>query len=188
MRKLGVLHVLATVLVLAMMVMPVLAQQERFEPVADGLVVRHPVKAKVGKNFNIGIYVADDLVETNPEDGSGGDYDLAKLYISVLEPVGSSCVMWNDWFEAQGLTIGSSDDLIVSPYVSGWIDPDGIPDSGDEIPILEYSMEYDVAVSKLGDVLGWTGNVVCNADMPGEYIFTLTGPSGVLGEFTVTVG
>ncbi|MBS7634526.1 hypothetical protein KEJ34_03380 [Candidatus Bathyarchaeota archaeon] len=35
--------------------------------------------------------MADSLVETNPEDGgSGGDYDLAKLYISVS---GSECGM-----------------------------------------------------------------------------------------------
>jgi len=186
MRKLGVLHVLATVLLLAVMVMPVLAQQERFEPVADGLVVRHPVKAKVGKNFNIGLYVADGLVATNPEDGSGGEYALAELYISVSGP--GICTMWNDWFEYVGETIDPDDDLIVAPWE--WImDPTPEdPESGDEYTVYEYSMEYDVAVSKLGDVIGWTGNVVCNADTEGEYIFTLTGTSGVLGEFTVTVG
>jgi len=185
-RKLSTLCILSTVLLLAILAMPVLAQGERFEELADGLVARHPQKAKVGKNFNIGIYVADSLVETNPGDGSGGDYDLAELYISVSGP--GTCTMWNDWFEAQGLTISPSDDLIVAPYV--WYLPglDGILGTADDIPVYEYSMEYDVAVSKLDDVMGWTGNVVCDANIAGDYTFTLKDSNGVvLGTFTVTV-
>lgn len=73
------------------------APSEKFIEISSGLVIRYPQKAFTGKNFNIGIYVADSLVETNPEDGSGGDYDLAELYISVSGQ--GTCVMWNDWFE-----------------------------------------------------------------------------------------
>lgn len=98
--------------------------------------------------------------------------------------------MWNDWFEAKGLTIGPVDDLIVAPdtiigYLPG---DDGILGTADDIPVYAYSMEYDEAVSKLGDVIGWTGNVVCMADMAGDYTFTLTGPASVvLGSFIISV-
>lgn len=186
MRKLETLFMLSAVLLPAILMVPALAGLDRFE-VVDGLVVvRHPQKAIVGRNFNLGIYVADSLVSAS---GSGGDYDLAVLYISVSGPIGSTCVMWNDWFEAQSLTIGPVDDLIVTPYgpIAYLPGPDGILGTPDDIPVYAYSMEYDEAVSKLGDVVGWTGNVVCKADMAGEYTFTLTGPSGFLGSFTVTL-
>jgi len=155
----------------------------KFEP-HDGVVVRYPQKAGVGKNFNIGLYVPDTLVETNT-DGSGGDYDFAELYISVAGP--GTCMMWNDWFEAQGLTIGPGDDLIVAPYVWYLPGPDGILGTGDDIPVYEYSMEYDATVSKLNDVPGWTGNVVCKADASGDYTFTLTAKEIPIVTFTVTV-
>ncbi|MEM3478596.1 MAG: hypothetical protein QXV74_00955, partial [Candidatus Bathyarchaeia archaeon] len=156
----------------------------KFIAMDGGLVVRLPQKAFVGKNFNIGIYVADSLVETNSEDGSGGDYDLAELYISVSGP--GTCIMWNDWFEFLGETIDPGDDLIVAPNEVS-MDPDGTPDSGDEYTVYIYSMEYDEAVSKLGDIAGWTGNVVCLVDMAGEYKFTLTAGGVTIGEFTITV-
>lgn len=158
------------------------ALPERFVEISYGkLVIRLPQKARVGRNFNIGIYVADSLVG-----GSGGYYYLAELYISVSGPEDSTCVMWNDWFEAQGLTIDEDDDLIVDPY-EHLIDPDGTPESGDEYTISEYSMEYDEAVSKLGGAPGWTGSVVCKVDKAGDYKFTLKNATAIIETFTVTV-
>lgn len=142
------------------------------------------------KPFNIGIYIADSLVETNPEDGSGGDYNLAELYISVSGPDESAtCIMWNDLFESYGKTIDPNDDLIVEPVLIEVLPgDDGQLGTNDDVYVYAYSMEYDEAVSKLGDVPGWTGNVVCLVDTAGDYKFTLTTAGGIsLGEFTITV-
>lgn len=58
----------------------------------------------------------------------------------------------------------------------------------DDVYLYAYSMKYDEAVSKLCDIAGWTGNVVCLADTAGDYTFTLTSAGGtVLGNFTITV-
>jgi hypothetical protein len=183
MRRKSIVPIVLAVVIATLIVTPVLAaRSEKFNYISDGLVVRHPQKANVGKPFNIGIYISDSLVGN-----SGGDYDLAVLHISVSGPEGSTCIMWNDWFEIQGLTIGENDDLIVPPY-GVMVDLDGTPDSGDEYIVYYYSMEYDECVSKLGDVSGWTGNVVCLADMAGPYTFTLkAADGGTIGYFTVTV-
>lgn len=164
------------------------ALPERFVEISNGeLVIRYPQKARVGKNFNIGIYVADSLVGN-----SEGNYTLAELHISVSGPEDSTCVMWNDWFEfneTYGPYIGPDEDLIVEPFVIGYLPgDDGMLGTEDDVPIFAYSMEYDEAVSKLGDVPGWTGSVVCRADTAGEYTFTLTDADGnTIGEFTVEV-
>jgi len=182
--KKAIATIVMTLFLASMLPFVIPASAEKFQEL-DGVVVRNPQKARVGKNFNIGIYVDDALVETNPGDGSGGDYDFAELYISVAGP--GICIMWNDWFEAQGLTIGPTDDLIVAPYVWYLPGPDEILGTYDDIPVYEYSMEYDAAVSKLGDVPGWTGNVVCNANTLGAYTFTLTAKGISIATFTVTV-
>jgi hypothetical protein len=181
MRTKSVMPIILAVAIATLLVTPAFAARtEKFKQISDGLVVRLPQKASVSKPFNIGIYVDDSLFGN-----SGGDYDQAVLYISVSGPEGSTCIMWNDWFEIQGLTIDEDDDLIVAPY-EVLVDPDGTPGSGDEYKVYYYSMEYDEAVSKLNDIAGWTGNVVCLVNMAGDYTFTLT-TDAVSFEFTVTV-
>jgi len=122
----------------------------RFDAKEPGeFVVRYPRKAVKDRPFNIGMYISDD--------SAGGDnYDDAELIIDVSAPEGATIVGWNSWFEAQGLFIewGVSD-LIVEPY-------EGIE-----------SFEHDDSVSKLGDVSGWTGSIVCRADTAGTYTFTV---------------
>lgn len=120
---------------------------------AGKLVVRYPQKAVKDKPFNIGIYISDDAV-------GGSDYESATMKIDVSGPAGATIVGWNSWFEAQGLFIewGVSD-LIVEP-----VTVDGV---------IYESFEHDDSVSKLDDVPGWTGSIVCKADTAGTYTFTI---------------
>lgn len=126
----------------------------RFKTKAAGeLVVRYPTKAVEGKNFNIGIYISDNSV-------GGSDYTSATMTIGVSGP--GTIVGWNSWFEEQGLFIEwSVSDLIVPPYVE-----DGA---------TYKSFEHKDLVSKLGDVPGWTGSIVCRANAAGLYTFTISG-------------
>ncbi len=178
---------------LVVSVLPAFALNAKFTEVAEDLdldgvldiVIRIPQKAKAGKNFNVGIYVRDSLVETSAVDGSGGDEDEAELFVTAA-PAGSGIIaMWNSWFEEPtspdaNHLIDPTDDLIVPPY---GVDPDGIPLSGDEYEVV--SMEYD-ALSKLGYQDGWSGSIVCTA-LADTYTFTLTGSSGVIVAFTILV-
>jgi hypothetical protein len=116
---------------------------------AGELVVRYPAKAVAGKPFNIGIYISDNSA-------GGSDYASATMIVDVSGPEGATIVGWNSWFEEQGLFIDwGVSDLIVPPY-------EGIE-----------SFEHDDSVSKLGDVSGWTGSIVCKADTAGTYTFTI---------------
>ncbi|MFQ6068270.1 MAG: hypothetical protein ACE5KD_01880 [Candidatus Bathyarchaeia archaeon] len=125
---------------------------DRFKTPQNGdgeLVIRYPTKAIKDKPFNIGLYISDVSV-------GGSTYSDAEMTVDVSGPAGATIFGWNSWFEAQGLFIewGVSD-LIVPPYNS-----------------IE-SFEHDTLVSKLNDISGWTGSIVCKADTIGTYEFTI---------------
>ena len=163
-------------------VIPAFALNAKFELDLDGdgvldIVIRMPKKTKAGKNFNIGIYVHDSLVETNPIDGSLGDENQAELYVMATPADGGSITMWNSWFEEPTSTdannlIDPTDDLIMPSYT---VDPDLIV-IGDEYVVT--SMDYDV-LSKLDDQDGWSGSIVCNASAD-TYEFQLKDSVGVV--------
>ncbi len=198
---------------ISLSVAPTYALSDKFTVLdnnGDGLndvVIRMPQNPRANKPFNIGIYITDALVST-AGDGSGGDPDLAELYISVTNL--GTATGWNDWFVEDAAwfdtdvppvldldeTLGDpddnnqidpADDLIGTYY---WVDPDESLSwptptiTGDEY--LVTSMDYG-AQSKLGYQDGWSGSTVWTVTDPGMYTFTLSSQGTVIYSFTVTV-